>query len=146
MRQPPLPPLDPHAVWAQHQTGRAPAEGKDRRGPAPDMAMADPPFSTAPEDDLPRTFRRDRDARRAASSYGEARDAGLDMPSDEAGPPVTVRAFDVPFLHMVVFFLKAVIAAIPAMLLLTVLLYGFGRALEKFMPWLVKMKILISFQ
>jgi hypothetical protein len=41
------------------------------------------------------------------------------------------------------FFIKAVFAAIPALLLLTVLLWLFGQGLQSAFPQLLKMKILI---
>ena len=59
--------------------------------------------------------------------------------------PASVRRFDVPFLHLVSFFLKAVLAAIPALILLTAILWVAGSALEAMFPELIKMKILISF-
>ena len=59
--------------------------------------------------------------------------------------PASVRRFDVPFLHLVMFFLKAVLAAIPALILLTAILWVAGSALQSFLPDLVKMKVLISF-
>jgi hypothetical protein len=41
--------------------------------------------------------------------------------------------------------LKAVVAAIPALILLTAILWAGGQLLEKFYPDIIKMKILISF-
>jgi hypothetical protein len=63
------------------------------------------------------------------------------------GDPVAaaVRRFDVPFMHLVMFFLKAAIAAIPALMLLGVGLYFAGQALEAYVPDLVRMKILVTF-
>ena len=43
------------------------------------------------------------------------------------------------------FFIKAVFAAIPAMLILIAMLWGLGIALQTYFPELIKMKILISF-
>ncbi len=60
-------------------------------------------------------------------------------------PPATVMSLQLPFLHMVGFFLKAVIAAIPALLLLTAILWGGGQIAKHFLPWLVQMKIDITF-
>ena len=57
----------------------------------------------------------------------------------------TVRAFDVSFVRLVTFFLKAVVAAIPAILLLGVVLWVIGTGLEMVFPQLIKMKILIGF-
>ncbi|MEM9971667.1 MAG: hypothetical protein AAF762_11300 [Pseudomonadota bacterium] len=58
---------------------------------------------------------------------------------------VTVTRFDVPFGRLVLFFLKAVLAAIPALILLGVLLYGGGQLLKMFFPWLVQAEILVRF-
>ncbi len=67
--------------------------------------------------------------------------------SSAAGPlvPASVRGIDVPFTQLVLFFLKAVVAAIPALIVLTAILWVFGAVLEMVFPWLIKMKILISF-
>lgn len=140
--------------------------------------MADPAYASMTEDsdDLPRTFRREKEARereareraareRAAAptlsatpepyaahgahaapkiyadpaAGGLAKPAALDVPV-----PAIVRAIDVPFGQLVAFFLKAVIAAIPALILLMAVLWGLGQALETFFPDLLKMKILIG--
>ncbi|MDX2202163.1 MAG: hypothetical protein NW223_05395 [Hyphomicrobiaceae bacterium] len=125
------------------------------------------------EDDLPRTVRRERDARERAQREREAASAAglsqgpslrvapgggfgpqpmaapqplrsLDDDLDLPAPPATVTAFDVPFWRLSLFLLKAVVAGIPALLLLGAILYGIGQALQTFFPWLVKLKILIS--
>ena len=57
----------------------------------------------------------------------------------------TVRRVKVPFFSLMAFFIKAVFAAIPALLILIGLLYGLGIVLETYFPWLIKMKIVISF-
>ena len=57
--------------------------------------------------------------------------------------PAIVTRLDVPFLHLSAFFLKAVIAAIPALILLLVLLWLAGEALTATFPDLIKMQILI---
>ena len=131
--------------------------------------MAEPHF--AAEDDLPRTFRREREARDREAREREAqfsnphgagaaaahapRDFGApsDFAASAAPDPLyaaagvgTVTRFDVPFLHLMTFFLKSVVAAIPALILLTVILWFFGQALQTFFPDLVKLKILIGFQ
>ena len=115
--------------------------------------MAEPPFSTHPDDDLPRTIRREKDARRsamtAASSHGgsygnppAARGSAYDLAS---GDGVTVTAFDIPFFRLTWFLIKCVLAAIPALILFGTLLYGLGQALKLFFPWLVKMQIVVTF-
>lgn len=59
--------------------------------------------------------------------------------------PSVVRRFDVPFLHLVGFFLKAVLAMVPALIVLGLILWGIGQFLQTFFPHLVKMQILIWF-
>jgi hypothetical protein len=138
------------------------------------MVMADPtyaPLSDEPADDLPRTFRREKEAREREARERAARERAAaptlsTTPDPYVGPgpkvyvepapavasaaldenyPAVVRRFDVPFGHLVAFFLKATIAAIPAMILLMAILWGFGQLLQTFFPELVKMKILIGF-
>jgi hypothetical protein len=120
-------------------------------------------------DDLPRTVRREKEAR--AREAREARERARrdrderrlepafgDLPSclsrDRPAPPpvygdepvaAAVRRFDVPFLHLMAFFLKAVVAAIPALMLLGVILYFAGKGLEAYFPEFVRMKIMIMF-
>ena len=57
----------------------------------------------------------------------------------------TVTRFKVPFFSLMGFFIKAVFAAVPAILILVSMLYGLGIALQTYFPQLIKMKILISF-
>lgn len=110
--------------------------------------MAEPKFAAA-DDDLPRTLRRERDAQREAREREQReREAQMQGPADpgpsyayqEYGgyggphPPGVVNRFEVPFGHLVLFFLKAVVAGIPALLLLTALLYAGGQALKAFLP------------
>ncbi|MCC7251696.1 hypothetical protein [Hyphomicrobium sp.] len=123
--------------------------------------MADSDF-----EDLPRTLRREKEARaREAREARERRDRerrGMDaslgdppayLARTRQAPavygddpvPAAVRRFDVPFIHLAKFFLKAVLAAIPALILLGVLLYYAGKGLEAFYPELVRMKITITF-
>ena len=110
--------------------------------------MAEPAFSHQ-DDDLPRTLRRERDARQrnaqaaAQPAYGAAGrgSASLDLPGDG----VTVTRFDVPFFRLMFFMIKCVLASIPALLLLGGLLYGTGEVLKRFFPWLLKMEILVKF-
>ena len=138
------------------------------------MAMADHNFGPIGDDsadDLPRTFRREKEARAreakeradreraAAPSLSTAPDLkpaatapkiyaepmAAEQAVSDAPYPAVVRQFDVPFLHLVKFFLKAVVAAIPALILLTAILWLFGGLLEMFFPDLIKMKILIGF-
>lgn len=130
-----------------------------------------PPL-TDTTDDLPRTLRREREsreraaremqARQAGSTGGLAWDRGGQSPATqpsiygareqdyEPNPgrdleAATVTRIKVPFFSLMGFFIKAVFAAIPALLLLIALLYGLGVALQTYFPQLIKMKILISF-
>lgn len=143
--------------------------------------MADPSYAQLSEDtdDLPRTFRREKEAREREARERAARERAA-APTLSSGPdvyathaphvphasprvfaepaptspaaalsadvpvPAVVRAIDVPFFKLVAFFLKAVIAAIPAIILLMAVLWGMGQILETMFPDLVKMKILIG--
>ena len=110
--------------------------------------MSEPTFSMTADDDLPRTIRRERDARERQAREREAATA-VSAPSIEreggygalAAPPATVTDIDVPFLGLMTFFIKAVFAAIPALIMLTALLWLFGQGLQTFFPQLLKMKI-----
>ena len=122
--------------------------------------MAEPRF--ADDDDLPRTLRRERDAREremrerempsavpdnayggsGAASYATPPGAGYDYGGAE--PSGTVTRLQIPFVHLVLFFLKAAVAAIPALLLLTVLLWGMGQGLKAFFPNLLHFQIKIE--
>lgn len=73
----------------------------------------------------------------AASVPVVDRDMALVLPA----PAATVADFDVPFFRLMMFLIKAVFAAVPAMLLLTALLWLFGQGLQAAFPQLVKMKI-----
>ncbi len=124
--------------------------------------MAEPSFSSAadidPDDDLPRTLRREREAqaRRAREQELESGAEPLAVPGDaplfddqrydydDIEPaPATVTRLDIPFLHLTMFFLKAVVAGIPALILLLAVLWLFGEVLTATFPELIKMQILI---
>lgn len=126
--------------------------------------MADPNFPLSADedmDDLPRTLRREKAARereaRERGGGGEARSAPppeLGAPVDpHYGPaayeeepvPAVVRQLDVPFFGLMWFFMKAVLAAVPALILLGAMVWGAGEILQQLFPWLVKMKIVILF-
>lgn len=127
-----------------------------------------PPIMDGEHDDLPRTLRRERDKREremqqaqghavhaphaAGPTLSTAPPAGygtepqnFPAPIEVEAPPARVTAFDVPFGHLVVFFLKAALAAIPALLLLAAFLWVAGHLAQTFFPQLVKMQILIWF-
>lgn len=122
--------------------------------------MAEPRF--ADDDDLPRTLRRERDAREREArerempaavpegNYGGTQGGAYAPPQHgnydygDNGQSGTVTRLQIPFLHLVLFFLKAAVAAIPALLLLTVLLWGMGQGLKTFFPNMVHFQIKIE--
>ena len=112
--------------------------------------MPEPHFVAA-DDDLPRTFRREREAREREARQRDAARFAPEFSRDEmvyeerAPASGAVRRLEIPFLHLMRFFFKAVFAAIPALLLLTALLWLGGQALSAFYPQLGKMQILIHF-
>ncbi len=122
------------------------------------MAISDPPFSIpvadGGPDDLPRTLRREREARerqaREMRERAAAGPAGYNAYAPSMSERTSVAAgvvtrLDLPFLHLMAFFLKAAFAAVPALIVLGCLLWGAGHALLNWFPDLVKMQILILF-
>lgn len=124
------------------------------------MASVDFPLTAEEAEDLPRTLRREREVRERAAREKEAKARSATLthdfgasdireerertrPADISGGAVT--RFDVPFGHLMMFSIKAVLAAIPALFLLGVLLWCAGAVLKAYYPDLVHMKILISF-
>ena len=107
----------------EHATSFGPATGTGQAsGPGPSAASSAHLGSTM---HAPHPMRMDHD--------------DADLPA----PPATVTAFDVPFTNLMFFFLKAVIAGIPALLLIGAILWGFGHVLQTFFPALLKLKIMI---
>jgi hypothetical protein len=110
-------------------------------------------------EDLPRTFRREKEARERASREKEAKARAATLTHDfgasderheqavavDAGGGVAVNRFDVPFFHLMMFSIKAVLAAVPALILLGVLLWFAGALLKEYYPELIHMQIHISF-
>lgn len=135
-------------------------------------------------DDLPRAFRREKEARakeameraaRERAAAGPTLSMGSETPqnirpdvaprttvpvpqigpsadirpaealSNDVGMPATVKRFDVPFGHLVRFFLKCAVAAIPAMIVLGISLWLLGAISTVLFPDLVKLKILVGF-
>jgi len=107
-------------------------------------------------DDLPRTLRRAREERMREAEQQAAQQAQASVPAfGPAAEPrasfiddperVTVTAIKVPFAKLMLFCLKAVLAAIPALLLLAVLLWLAGQGLKAYFPQLVHTQIVISF-
>ena len=134
--------------------------------------MTDTSYRSGGDDDLPRTVRQQKEARardqaareilnapRATAARGPSSSTlgnhlasdflGDDFPAAQAPPgeypAATVKRIELPFLHMVFFFLKVVIAAIPALILLTAILWGVGQIAKHFLPWLIQMKIDLTF-
>ena len=113
----------------------------------------------ADDDDLPRTLRRAREEREremplslgddppfAASNHvhGQRDQYGYEYGAGSEGDRrVTVTRLRIPFFHLVFFFMKAVVAAIPALVLLTGLLWGMGQGLKVFYPDLRHFEILV---
>jgi hypothetical protein len=105
-------------------------------------------------DDLPRALRREREARRRGTfdpSFKLLTASGLEaerVGGFEGVPPSVpglARSFEVPFLRLVLFFIKAIFAAVPAIIVLGVMLWFAGHMLQEHFPHLVKMQILIRF-
>lgn len=109
--------------------------------------MAEPRFSMTADEDLPRTLRREKEARereREAQDV-ESRPMTSSQPDDDyeyvdeiAYDPegVTVTRLDIPFFHLMFFFIKAVFAAIPAIILLVAVCILIGETLQSQLPWL----------
>jgi hypothetical protein len=106
-------------------------------------------------DDLPRTLRREREARdREARQRGFQMSSSASIMGEEHGvasgavfggglQPAAVRQFDVRFVHLMLFCIKAVFAAIPALFILGVMLWFAGHALQTYFPKLVHTEIII---
>jgi len=117
--------------------------------------MTDTNFPLSPAsdmDDLPRTLRRERERQKAAAqgsvpssgllASGNSYSAVTPVSSDDL-VPASVQRLDVPFWRLVLFFMKAVLAAIPALILLGAILWGMGVALKTFFPWLIQAEFII---
>jgi hypothetical protein len=107
-------------------------------------------------EDLPRTLRREREARERAAKEREAKARAATLTHDfgvsdartgalDTLGGATVTRFNLPFGHLMMFSIKAVLAAIPALILLAALLWAGGVALKTYYPELVQMQILITF-
>ncbi len=131
--------------------------------------MAEPELTLPGDDDqdLPRTLRRARAERQreteqgsaaragqggsyvpaSGSRYAGSRHAGADEYADQDDAfvdEVTVTRLEIPFFHLMGFFIKAVFAAIPALILLFALIWGIGELIEITAPELLKMRIIIQ--
>lgn len=127
--------------------------------------MTDPTYLPAGgdggPDDLPRTLRREREARERearersaahavnpppsmSATYGVPEQAYVPMQDDQV-PAARVTRLDVPFHHLVWFFIKAALAAIPGILLLGAILWVAGHLAQSYFPQLIKLQVLIWF-
>jgi hypothetical protein len=115
--------------------------------------VADTNFAMMGEaDDLPRTLRREKEARERAKREEEARKRNATLTHDydanqraavEDRADGIVTGFDVPFFKLMQFFIKAVFAAIPALIILGVMLWFVGAALKSAYPGLVHTEVVI---
>lgn len=114
-------------------------------------------------DDLPRTLRRERDARERAAREEEERklratrthdfgpmaarltSADYPEPKHADAVPAIVTRLEVPFVRLMLFFIKAVFAAIPALILLGLVLAATGKLMASVSPKLVPIQMLIQF-
>jgi hypothetical protein len=121
-------------------------------------------LGTGGVEDLPRTLRREREARErdrvqqsSLSNSGLASGLPLSagspsgayvpeptMPDHLAISGNTVTDIRIPFFRLMMFGFKLVFAAIPALILLFTILWLAGHALMTFFPWLVKVQLLIK--
>jgi hypothetical protein len=124
------------------------------------VASVDFPLTTDEgAEDLPRTLRREKEARERAAREREAKARAATLTHDfgasdtrddrpevaEVAGGTVVNRFDVPFTHLMMFFIKAVFAAIPALIVLSFLLYLGGNLLKAMYPELIHMQIFITF-
>lgn len=116
-------------------------------------------MGTGAADDLPRTLRREREARdraqQASSGFSSAvplsagTSAGTYVPEPTMPEHLgitgnTVTDIRIPFFRLMMFGVKLVFASIPALIVLFTLLWLAGHALMTFFPWLVKVQLLIK--
>jgi hypothetical protein len=119
--------------------------------------MPEPHFATI-DDDLPRTFRREREAREREARAREVHEREADIiepaflrrdsshqPHRLMPEPPADGRLQIGFLRLMAFCVKGVFAAIPAILILAVLLWLGGQALATFFPQLPRMQILVHF-
>lgn len=108
------------------------------------MAERNMTLDEAGLDDLPRTLRRQREAKERSSRDPAPAHQFVDREVADSAHwtappepvPAIVRAIEVPFFRLVLFFLKAVLAAIPALILLTAILFAGGQLLKAYFPGL----------
>jgi hypothetical protein len=140
---------------------RSKIEGRFAPHREADMAMAD-----GGPDDLPRTFRRERDAQREqrereSRERAAAEQAFAPTPEPAFGPepgfdayaahayavpgePGVVTALKIPFFRLVFFFIKAVFAAIPALILMGIMLWAAGEVLRAYRPDLIQWQLVVT--
>ncbi|MEO1694450.1 MAG: hypothetical protein AAFR55_04360, partial [Pseudomonadota bacterium] len=117
------------AARSAAEPGSAASSGHTSSSGSARASSADTAFTAEPD-----PYRASPDTNAYAQPYA----GGLE-PDDR----VTVTKFDVPFFSLMSFFLKAILAAIPALILLGVILWGGGQVLKALFPWLLQAEILI---
>lgn len=110
-----------------------------------ERASAPPSLDTPSEPQRPDSAFRPAGADFVAAANEPYGDAAPYADVAEMPYPASVRRFDVPFFHLMTFFIKAVFAAVPALIILGVMLWFGGHLLEAMFPELIKAKILITF-
>jgi hypothetical protein len=97
--------------------------------------------------DLPRTLLREREKQeREARQQAEARaSVGRGQACAEGPVQAMVTRLELPFVRLVFFFIKAAFAAIPALAILSAILWIAGHLLQLYFPELIKMQVLIQF-
>ena len=121
--------------------------------------LSEPALSVDADDDLPRTIRRERDAKEARERAARERDGRERLSLDALPihaferqtpygfavpvPAAPAGALDVPLGRLMAFFMKAAVAAVPALLVLVAAIWLLGHGLQMLFPDLVKLKVLI---
>jgi hypothetical protein len=106
-----------------------------------------PRLSSEPDDEMPLTFRRQREEQRVAQAKvaqaEAAAAAALERPPGDMGRARSM--LDASFGQLMWFAVKFVLAAIPALILLGLILFAMGQVAQAYFPWLVKMRIMVTF-
>jgi hypothetical protein len=88
-------------------------------------------------EDLPRTL---RNATLRTSDESASRMVGS---NDFVGDGAVVTDIQIPFWKLVIFLMKVALAALPALIIVAIMLYGLAEIVGALFPQLVKMKIQI---
>jgi hypothetical protein len=116
--------------------------------------MVEPHFAATAVEDLPRTLRREKEARQRealgrsieGSAHHETNGTNFEVQPEtgRTDTDVTISLLKIPFFELMLFFIKALFAALPALFLLGVLLWLAGDILMAYFPQLVKMQIIFK--